>query len=565
MKKIVLILIIGMITNIVTAQVGVGTTTPAGALDIASTTNGLIPPRVALTATNVAAPVVNPQGGALVPGTLVWNTNTAGAIPTNVAPGMYYWDGTRWVSLAGSPGGLDWSIIGNGGIDGGVTGITGTAATTGIHFVGTYDTTNFDVRTSGLPAARFSSLGEFFIGDIETVLPGDLMNAVSEGNAVFPWAVNGYTDQNGGGVYGSVTGGNTAFGAVQGEYSGTSNTSAGVRGINFNSIGTNGANWFTPISGTAGVLPDTFPGTYSNTNQFGLEGANPSNTGRLVGGVIGVNFQNGMYGIAGYERSNGNNVGLLSSTAVVVGGARTSSNTNASIGVATQGGFLGLHTKGNQYGLITKGEIAGIYSDGATITNKGFAVIDKTKNGNKTTTYATTSTTIDVTTKGTGKLVNGKAFIQFEKPYSSIINKDRPIIVTVSPMGESNGVYISKVNENGFEIKENNKGTSDVDFYWIAVAEKTNSTISVPSDLLKVDFDENLDSFLTIDEKEDTTSKAMWWNGENLEFGKIAPSNPNEVLKRNIKPEDIQRFNPNIKRIKKENLRASQIKELTKK
>ena len=95
------------------AQVGLGTTTPAGALDINSTTQGMIPPRVALTATNVAAPVVNPQGGALVPGTLVWNTNTAGVIPTNVAPGMYYWDGTRWVSLAGSPGGLDWSIIGN--------------------------------------------------------------------------------------------------------------------------------------------------------------------------------------------------------------------------------------------------------------------------------------------------------------------------------------------------------------------------------------------------------------------------------------------------------------------
>ena len=547
------------------AQVGVGTTTPRGALDINSSTTGMIPPRVALTATNVAAPVVNPQGGALVAGTLVWNTNTAGSIPTNVAPGMYYWDGTRWISLAGSPGGLDWSIIGNGGINGGVTGITGVPATLGTHFVGTYDTTNFDVRTSGLPAARFSSLGEFFIGAIETVLPGDLMNAVSEGNALFPWAVNGYTDQNGGGVYGSVTGGNTAFGAVQGEYSGTSNTSAGVRGVNFNSIGTNGANWFTPISGTAGVLPDTFPGTYSNTNQFGLEGANPSNTGRLVGGVIGVNFQNGMYGIAGYERSNGNNVGLLSSAALVVGGARTSLNTNASIGVATQGGFLGLHTKGNQYGLITKGEIAGIYSDGASITNKGFAVIDQTKNGSKTTTYATTSTTIDVTTKGIGKLVNGKAFIQFEKTYSSIINQDRPIIVTVSPMGESNGVYISKVNENGFEIKENNNGDSDVDFYWIAVAEKTNSAISVPSDLLKVDFDENLDSFLTIDEKEETNSKSMWWNGKNLEFGKIAPSNPNEVLKRNIKPEDIQRLNPNTKKSKKENLRASQIKELTKK
>lgn len=548
------------------AQVGVGTTTPRGALDINSSTSGMIPPRVALTATNVAAPVVNPQGGALIAGTLVWNTNTAGTIPTNVAPGMYYWDGTRWISLAGSPGGLDWSIIGNGGIDGGVTGVTGTPATTGTHFVGTYDTTNFDVRTSGLPAARFSSLGEFFIGDIETVLPGDLMNAVSEGNAIFPWAVNGYTDQNGGGVYGSVTAGNTAFGAVQGEYSGTNDNSTGVRGTNFASITINGNSFFNPISGVNGSLPNTFPGTYSRTEQFGVNGANSSNTGRIVGGVLGVNFQNGAFGMVGYERSNGNNVGVLSSTNIQQNvGARSSNDSNASIGVATQGGFLGLHTKGNQYGLISKGELAGIYSDGTSITNKGFAVIDKAQNGTKSTTYATTSATIDITTKGTGKLTNGKAFIQFEKPYSSIINQDRPIIVTVSPMGESNGVYISKVNEHGFEIKENNNGTSNVNFYWIAVAEKANSEITIPSDLLKTDFDDNLESFLTIDENENTQSKAMWWNGTNLEFGKIAPTNPNELIKNDMKPEQTQRFNPNTKRIKKENLRASQIKELTKK
>ena len=55
------------------------------------------------------------------------------------------------------------------------------------------------------------------------------MNSV--GNATFPWAVNGYTDYTGGGVYGSVTSGNSNFGAVQGEYNGTNSAGAGVRGI----------------------------------------------------------------------------------------------------------------------------------------------------------------------------------------------------------------------------------------------------------------------------------------------------------------------------------------------
>ena len=44
----------------VLGQVGIGTTAPNGALDINSTTNGILIPRVALTAKNSSLPVVNP-------------------------------------------------------------------------------------------------------------------------------------------------------------------------------------------------------------------------------------------------------------------------------------------------------------------------------------------------------------------------------------------------------------------------------------------------------------------------------------------------------------------------
>jgi len=43
------------------SQVGIGTTTPEGALDVSSTQFGYVLPRIALTATNTAAPVVNPK------------------------------------------------------------------------------------------------------------------------------------------------------------------------------------------------------------------------------------------------------------------------------------------------------------------------------------------------------------------------------------------------------------------------------------------------------------------------------------------------------------------------
>ena len=97
MKKLKLQLLVLMISFTSFAQVGIGTTTPNGALDITSTTTGLVLPRVALTATNIATPVVNPQGGALLAGTTVYNTaSTTGTY--GVTPGFYFWDGSKWVS-----------------------------------------------------------------------------------------------------------------------------------------------------------------------------------------------------------------------------------------------------------------------------------------------------------------------------------------------------------------------------------------------------------------------------------------------------------------------------------
>lgn len=75
-------------------KVGIGTTTPDGKLDIVSTNDGLVIPRVALTAANSASPLTTP-----VVSELVYNTATAGTAPNDVTPGFYYWNGSRWVRL----------------------------------------------------------------------------------------------------------------------------------------------------------------------------------------------------------------------------------------------------------------------------------------------------------------------------------------------------------------------------------------------------------------------------------------------------------------------------------
>ncbi len=82
------------------AQTGIGTTTPnaSAKLDVNATDRGFLPPRVALTATNVFSPIVGTSN--LAAGLLVYNTATTTNVPNNVLPGYYYWNGSTWVQIS---------------------------------------------------------------------------------------------------------------------------------------------------------------------------------------------------------------------------------------------------------------------------------------------------------------------------------------------------------------------------------------------------------------------------------------------------------------------------------
>jgi hypothetical protein len=79
-----------------TGAMGLGTTTPNGdaVLEIASSTQGLLLPQVALTSTGAASPL-----SAHVAGMVVWNTTTAG----DVTPGLYIDNGSQWVAAQTGP------------------------------------------------------------------------------------------------------------------------------------------------------------------------------------------------------------------------------------------------------------------------------------------------------------------------------------------------------------------------------------------------------------------------------------------------------------------------------
>ena len=77
------------------SQVGINTTKPQAALDVQSSNMGFLPPRIALNNYTDNHSLINPTGGLLAVGTIVYNT----ANTSNLEPAPYFWNGTKWIKM----------------------------------------------------------------------------------------------------------------------------------------------------------------------------------------------------------------------------------------------------------------------------------------------------------------------------------------------------------------------------------------------------------------------------------------------------------------------------------
>ncbi|MBC7523898.1 MAG: hypothetical protein H7239_05620 [Flavobacterium sp.] len=391
MKKLILMCILSNFFAF--AQIGIGTTTPNGALDINSSTNGVVVPNVALTSRIVAAPIVNPNGGgAPLSGTLIWNTATTGTAPNNVTPGFYYWDGSTWVAIAGD-GGKYWTLNGNSG-------------TTGSNYIGTSDASSLKLSTNATERVRvLSGTGQVVINNTGAPFTNDRLsvyNTTATDNAIAAYSTStgtGVYAQNTGtgyGIYGvsassgyGVTGTNNSTGI--GVFGSNSSTGYGVYGQNTSStgygvygyqgssgFGVRGYNASTGIGvyGTsAGGSFSTGAGVYGNANSsngIGIYGTSSGTNGTGIfgyetatggDGVYGEATQTGRFGVWGVN-NNASGVGARGSSSGTTGIGVigiTSSATGTNIGVLGQSasntgfGISGANTNSSGTGLIVSG------------------------------------------------------------------------------------------------------------------------------------------------------------------------------------------------------------------
>ncbi|MCW3086486.1 MAG: hypothetical protein JWP12_3852 [Bacteroidetes bacterium] len=457
------------------------------------------------------------------------STGTAGTIGATGATGA-----------TGADLNTHWTITGNAGTNGGNT------TTAGTNFIGTTDAQNIDIRTNNIYRARFSQLGEFFVGTLNTTLTGDLMNGVS--NATFPWAVNGYSSFNGGAVYGGIMGGTTIFAGVQGEYNGTGafNT-AGVRGINASTVAGTGFRTLAATGPRVGVNGSTTAN--SGTFTFGVYGSFASTSIRC-GAVYGDDFGVAAGGL-GYYAATGIDYGVygfgaayqagIATGLTTYGGSETRSlsannpltQQNTQIGMGIYGGVMGGWVRGLEYGLHAKGNRYGLYVDGTTFTNSPITQLINVGENTRVAAQATMGMSADVQSRGNAQMMSGQAFIQFSPEFMKLISDPQDLVITVTPRGSTNGVYVSSVTANGFTVMENNGGTSSVQISWIAVVTVkgyTNMSAIVPPEVSASDFDGKMSGVMFNDNNTSETPTSLWWDGSQIRFDHAPAKNNSSAV-----------------------------------
>ncbi|MDX1902875.1 MAG: hypothetical protein SFU27_01855 [Thermonemataceae bacterium] len=448
-------------------------------LDVKSTTKGLLAPRMTLAQRGAIGSPAN--------GLLIYQTDG------NV--GFWYYDlpTTTWKQL--TSGG--WLLTGNAG------------TTAGTNFLGTTDAQDLVFKTNNTERARVLSGGNTLFNRTTALYATDLVEV--QADATFPYAINAYAT-TGIGVYGSATSGygvlgeatsgfgvyggatnalgygvvgeNTASGGIAiygvaavggatgvlGETSSTTNGARGVRGYASGASGNTFGVWGITASSTGvGVigrsgggastyLPNT-GGSFSSATGTGVVGQSNSTTGTggtfagnnittfntLVDGS-GVAGNSSEIGVYGYSTNNGNDKwGGYFLT------ARSGTET-----------YVGGRTGGTNYKINGTGTVSTMVKD---LDNEYVNM------------FCPESPEILFQDYGTGKLVNGRAYITIDPILAKNIHIDEkhPLKVFIQLEGDCKGVYVTNKSKNGFEVVELQQGTSNVDFSWTVVANRINT------------------------------------------------------------------------------------------
>ena len=224
---------------------------------------------------------------------------------------------------------------------------------------------------------------------------------------------------------------------------------------------------YTPIGTLGGVKGIIGYGSWYTFGVAGFTSFDAPRTGGCFGGWnIGGTWgclgyiNSGWTTYGGYFTSSGNGTGKASST------GEYSSN-----GIGAYGELFGADIHGEIYGTFTEGSHYGLYSKG-DIYRTGLDVHLQENQGHQNVLYTNVSTDVTVQTSGIAQLSAGQCEVVFDENFRDAISDEIPVIVTVTPIGESAGIHLSSLSADGFMVQENNAGRSTVEFTYIAIGRR---------------------------------------------------------------------------------------------
>jgi len=203
-----------------------------------------------------------------------------------------------------------------------------------------------------------------------------------------------------------------------------------------------------------------------------------------------------------------------------------STDTKSGIGVASYGSMIGSWSYGEVYGMNVSGERYGIYIDGKQYSNDIITQLSDIGEPERVATYVPTSTSVDIIARGTTTLTNGRATIVFDKDFLNLVSEKENIIITVTPIGKTQGVYVENVKTSGFQVVENNDGKSNVQINWIAIGTKKGyETPNNPQELISNTYDQSMRSVYTtkLESPVPYEAKQFYWDNvsEKLIFNTV--------------------------------------------
>ena len=220
--------------------------------------------------------------------------------------------------------------------------------------------------------------------------------------------------------------------------------------------------------------------TATNSNS-GVAGVNTATTGTGYGvygrssngpGVYGTSSDTGVYGtssnIGVYGAGSGDGVVGEATLAGVVGANDSGGTAIEAIGGTTGTDLFDSFDTTNLAGCTIDGS-ANLTCTGTIQGGTEMSFRHKTSEGRQVLAYAAQAASATIEDVGTARMWSGVANVQIDPAFASVIDH-KWYYVFLTPLGDTRGLYVSMKTASAFQVRETERGRSNLEFDYRIVA-----------------------------------------------------------------------------------------------